>query len=183
MESLKTALFEDPFYVYLLLGIAGVIALGVWYGRRSAKPLGALLAVAAAAGGVFLLDRAVVTDREQIWAAYDDIAEAVAQHDIERVASHLDLKYRGWGGLRTAAILAAEAAVKSYNIREVRYVGRREVTVTGNTADSRVTTSIHYGGDASRPSRILRGWKVEWIRREDGWKVRAAEPTDDVLPR
>lgn len=182
MESLERTFFEDPTAVYVVLGLLGLILVGVWYGQRTAKWLLALVVLAALGGGVYLLERAVVTDRELIWAAYDDIARSVARHEIERAATYLDGNYRGWGGLKVAAVLAATTAVKAYNIRDVRYMGRRTVELQGSQAHSKVVTVILYGPDGRPPSRTVLGWDVQWVKRDDGWKVRRATLSDDVLP-
>ena len=182
MNALRHTFFEDPFYVYALLAVAAAATAVVWYRRREVKLLLAAAMLVAIAAGVYLLERAVVTDREQILAAYDDIARAVAHHDIDRLAAWLDGKYRGWGGPKLAAAAAAKAAAKAYNVREVRYVGEIHIAVAGRRADSRVATLILYGDSAERPARALLGWEVEWVKRDADWRIRRATTSDSVLP-
>ncbi|MCD6304593.1 MAG: nuclear transport factor 2 family protein [Planctomycetes bacterium] len=176
MHWLEKALFEDPFYIYVTLALAAVVMAAAWHSGRRARWLIGIGLLAAAAGGVFVTERLVLTDREQVLRAYDRIADDVARHDVAAAAEYLDRRYRGWGGLRAAATRAAAAVLELYNVRRIRYIGPRNVEIRGKTADSTVTTLVLFGGgENTRPDRTLLRWNVEWIKRDDGWKIHRAE--------
>ena len=182
MDSLTRTFHEDPFYVYLALGVVAVAFGVVWYERRRPKWLLGVLAAALLAGGIFLLERLVVTDREQIIEALDEIADAVEREDIEAVGAYLDDDFGGWRPSKTIALRAAKAAISRYQIAKVQYWGDREVTVTNpERAEARFRTMIQYGGR----NRVLLEWKLTWVKRDDGWRIRRASTPrrpDNVLP-
>ena len=178
MASLQELLFEDPFYVYVVLALAGVVCLGMWRARRQAKWLGAIAVLGLLAVGAYLLDRAVTTDREQIRATLGAMADAAAAGDAEALVSHLDDSYRGWMLRKVAVRVAAEAAMLRYRITKVRFSAAPKIEVTGDRADSTVYIVIHHESGGPRPM----GWEVEWIRRPDGWKVQRATMLDNPLP-
>ena len=183
MDSLRRAFFEDPFYLYLALIFAEVALVGAWYGQRRKVWLGRMLVPVALAAGVYLLERAVVTDREQIASALEATAAAAERRDFGAFATYLDEKYRGWGGRKSEAVALAEASVLKYRIRQVEITGDPQIDITGgNRADVAVRTIIHYTTGASGPSRYALGWRLEWVKRPDGWKIRRGEMRDSPIP-
>ena len=190
MESLRETFFEDPFYVYVFLALLGLVVVGVWYSRRRTGLLLWLALLGAIGAGVYVLERAVVTDREQIRAALDEMAAAAARQDMDAIARHVDEKFRvfdsyvGRGLGKAATLLAARGALAMWSIREVRFVGDPEddLQIDGRShAEGTVRTTLLYG-KGKLPRRYYRAWRLEWVRRADGWKLRRAELSDDVMP-
>jgi len=70
--------FENPLYVYIALGLVEVVLLGIWFERRAPGAARAMIVPPVLAGVVALMAHWVVTDREQIQTASQDIAEAIA---------------------------------------------------------------------------------------------------------
>jgi len=181
MQWFEKTFFEDPFYVYVVLALAGVVCLGMWRARRQFQWLAAIAVLGLLAAGAHLLDRAVMTDREQIRAALDAMADAATRRDAAALTDHLDDSYRGWGLRKAAVRVAAEVALRRYSIRAVKHTAAPQIKVTGDRADSRVYIVIHHGGEGSL-GRYPMGWQVEWIRRGDRWKVQHATQLDNPLP-
>ena len=180
MQWFRETFFEDPFYVYFLLAIAGVVCLGMWRSRRQVKWLAAIALMGLLGVGAYFLDRAVVTDREQIRATLDAMADAASRQDGAALVEHLDDSYRGWLYRKAAVRVAAEAAMLRWKIRAVKYSAAPRIEVTGDRADSTVYIVIHYGEEGSLGHPM--GYKVEWIRRGDKWKVQHATPLDNPIP-
>jgi len=185
MDTIETMLFEDPFYLYLALGMGVVLLAGTWFRRRETKWLMWALLLVVAGAGLFALERAVVTDRERIRMALDDIARCVQTGDIDAASEYLDPKFTGWGvGAlrmgRAATVLAIKGYRSAYGIAQVKYVGDRPVTLLDkDRAEGTVQTVVIYGtGD--RTGRVLLAWKLEWVKRPEGWRIRRAERTDSL---
>jgi GNAT superfamily N-acetyltransferase len=183
MDAIETMLFEDPFYLYLALGLGVVLLGGVWFHRRETKWLLWALLLVCMGAGLYAVERAVVTDRERIRLALDDIARCVQAGDLDGASVYLDEKFTGWGvGAlrmgRAATVLAIKGYRSAYGIARVRYVGDRPVTLTGkDRAEGVVQTMVFYGtGDP--PGRVLLAWKLEWVKRPEGWRIRQAERTE-----
>jgi hypothetical protein len=112
-------LAENPVTVYAVLGalalLAGVVA---WSSRDVRIPLGssrdrrkaprtvsalllgglAILVLALLAGGVWLTDRLVETDEEQIEHAVREMAEGARTRDVDRVFRHVSESFRSRQG-------------------------------------------------------------------------------------
>ena len=182
MDLLRTAFFEESFTVYLVLVLVEVALFGAWYGRRRAVWLWRMLLPVALAGGVFFLERAVVTDRERILAALDEMALAAERQDIDALATHLDEHYRGWGLRKIGAVALAKASVLRWRIRKVDFLGKREIELQGKQrADGTVRVRVHYGAGGGRVGGVPLAWRLEWVKRADGWKVRHATLLDSPL--
>ena len=84
-----TWLFERPFPIIVIGGIclALLTAALVQTGKRWLMV--ALAMVALLTGGLVFLERAIVTDREQVEAVLFDIADALEKNDVDTVVSHI----------------------------------------------------------------------------------------------
>ena len=182
MDSVKKTLFEDPFTVYLVLVLVEVVLVGLWYGQRKKAYLAWMLAPAVLAAGAWWLERAVVTDREQILAALDEIARAAERHDTDTLAGYLDEDYRGWGVRKIGAVALAKAATLKWRVRKVTFLGTPEIDVRGkDQADATIWMMVGYTGGLGEGNYPL-GWRAEWVKRPDGWKVRRATLMDNPTP-
>ena len=92
-------LVEDPSTVYFVLGIAALAFAVLLWIRQERRWLNALVAVAALAALVALLDHFIVTDFERIRLDVKDMADSVAKKDTDRVFTHISDRFRlGTGG-------------------------------------------------------------------------------------
>lgn len=172
MSGLKDALLEDPTYIYVTLAIAAVAAAAVWYRRRTRGPLIVLAAVCGSAGIVYAVEALVVTDRERIVAATEQIARRVpteAPAVLQRyLTDDFAGEFRGRRIDKARAIQAARENVGAYGISEVR-ISRVEVRLSGRFADVEVGTLIVPEG--RRPVPVQ--WSLSWVKLEEGWRIRS----------
>ncbi len=178
METLRTLLFEDPFYLYVSLGALAVLLLVTAVLRRSRRALVWALVAMALGGGVYAMERLVETDREQIAAAYAALAADAAAHRTEAFDRHIDRDYigfefAGYDVGRTATLLLARFVMERYNVQSV-HITRMDITVHGDTADARINTIVRFGSGDAEGVYVLRWKNMEWVRRDDGWKLRRA---------
>ncbi len=183
METIETALFEDPFSIYVTLGLAATAIIVLWRtGGRSGRWLATrLLIVAALAGGVFAVERLVVTDREQIQLALRDIAVSVPAGRIDHAMTYIDENYRGWGKSKPGVIVAVKLAVANYQVRDIKLMGTPRIEVANKLAECKVSVLILYNFEGT-PSKYPMAWNVKWIKRREGWRIEGAEPTTDIVP-
>ncbi len=183
METLKATFFENPFTVYLILVAVAVGLIVMWRtaGRSGRWLATGLLILAILAGGIFAMEKLVVTDREQMGLILKDIAESVPAGRIDHAMTYLDEKYFGWGKFKPAVALAVKAAIARYDIQKVSLFGDPTIEVDGKLAKCKVSAMITYKlkGESTRHPMA---WHVKWIKRPEGWRIQRAEPTTDVLP-
>lgn len=171
MEGIKHTFFEDPTYAYVALGLAVVVLAAIWFERRDHRLLLGMLAPLAVAGAVFLVERMVVTDREEIIAVSGRIAAHIEGGQVEEAAAWLDDGPLGIWESREAAIKQAEAFLHEHPIQRVA-LSRHDVEVQGRRATMKVTTVIEFGGQGTG-QRVLLAWDLEWVKLASGWRIRA----------
>ena len=173
MESLKRALFEDPFYLYATLVFVALAMAGVWHARRSRAWLVALAVTVLLAAAVFVTEKLVVTDREQIRRALTEIARHIEAANLDGVWEYLDEDLSGAYGDRDDAVESGRNTLRVYKIKSLRYVNPR-VSVQGDRAEVRVTTVIDFEVRGTGGGTALK-WRLGWVKRPGGWRIREVD--------
>lgn len=182
MDALRETFFESPFYAYLVLAIVAIALGTIWYARRQTVWLVLLAVVVVLGGAVFVVERTVVTDREQILEALQGITEAVERHDLPAAGQYLDDSFRGWMGNKARALDIAQDVCQAHGVRSVDLFGRTEVEFPQRgRAKCRVRTVVLFGKSAVPDGRTLIAWETEWIKRGGRWRVRYAKPSTEVF--
>jgi len=171
VDSLKTALFEEPLGIYIALGAAEVVLLLIWRARRTKRTAAALAAGPILAGIVLLVATLVVTNREQIQSACDEIAEAVNHSDPATVERYLDENFAGPYRPTEKAIRLADKAIRRYNLNAISLkILNLEFTDRQATMKLRTWVRVGITGDEVVGQAVL-DWKIFWIKRPDGWRI------------
>jgi hypothetical protein len=173
-------LVDDPTGVYVILAAAELILLVLWWHRRTAKLRLALLGPVVLGGAVFALDLFVQTDREQLLAAARDIAQAAKVGDVETAATYLDENYTGFGGSKEKILARTKTLQTRYTIETVKLTDFN-MTLSNRQAQMNVTSVIHFGAGTSIGMTSLR-WTLQWIEREDGWRISNIEEPQTAVP-
>jgi hypothetical protein len=171
MAGIKTALLEEPFYIYVALGFAELVLAAIWRERRGRRWALALLVPPVLAGMVFAVEAAVETDREQITRALREIAADAEAGSTAAGARYLDDAYDGFGGSREGVVSHAERTLRSFEIAHVGFVNLR-VDVDGRRARTTFSSIIGFrsrGGGAEGKTSLV--WDIQWVRREQGWRI------------
>ena len=120
VPRVKDVLFDNPTYLYLALALAEVALAAVWYERRGRRTAALLVVPVVLAGGLFALERAVVTDREWIAGAVEDIAADVARGRTAALERHLDERFvasfRGRDVGRAHALALARGQIRLWRV-------------------------------------------------------------------
>src|SRR5215831_8283846 len=115
-------IFEGPWQLYVVLGAAAVFFLALWWRTRRRKWLACVGGVAFLAGLFWLLDHLVVTDREQIIASIQTMADSVSDRNRLRktLEEHLarDFRFQRMG--KDEFITFAETARRRYGLTGVK---------------------------------------------------------------
>ncbi len=180
MESVRHALFEDPLYVYVTLGFVELALAAVWHARRGRWRGAALLVPPVLAAGVFLVERLVVTDREQIHLAMREIASWVEAGDFEKAAPYLDEEFSGPYGPKAAAVRYGSEMIARFKITSLRWLDPA-LEIRGDRAALRVTSVLEFAGGPLGRGRSVLTWTMQWIKRAEGWRIHRVERPEPGL--
>ncbi|HUT56751.1 MAG TPA: hypothetical protein VNA25_02625 [Phycisphaerae bacterium] len=170
MESLRRVFLEDPLGVYAVLAFAELVIAGLWYRGRTKRLAFALLAPLLLAAGVFALDAAVQTDREQLECILKEIAHDIESGDFTRAAEYLADDFYGDYVSKAAAVEAGRQAKQAYGIRTIR-VTAAELEVHDSVARVLARTTVWYDHPTYGSGRQTLAWTVHWGKRHGQWKV------------
>jgi len=170
METIQTALYEDPLVIYIGLGCIGALGLICFGFKRTFKSARPLFLAILAAAAVFAISTLVVTEREQIVAVCDQIALAINDDRPGDVEPFIDETFIGLGKKMPISKKAAAghiaSQIKSYQITGVKYKILK-LDILEGAADMQVRTDFVSG---KLPIRRLE-WDVTWIKRSDKWLI------------
>lgn len=158
-------LTENPWPPALACGVVAVACTVLWLQRRqNSLALGGLLGVLAALG-CFLVDRLVVTPREQVERRVIELVDDFENRRSEQVLKAFSPQAIQFRALATTALEVVRVEGMKIKDLQVELVSRG----TEATSHFRANGRIHYlGQDAGhRPSR----WKLVWRREEGTWRI------------
>lgn len=176
---MKELFCDDPTYLYATLVVIEIILVCIWFMRKDLLASLLLLVPLAAGVGVWGIDKMVVTDREMIIEATELMAAQAPKGNVKPLFETLDPSYFGFGDQRESVMRLAEHGIKSRNINSCKLINM-DVIVDGKTAEQEVTTVLKWG-DNGHSMSCLR-WKLYWVKRPDGWKIKNADEPKQVVP-
>ncbi|MFQ5425209.1 MAG: nuclear transport factor 2 family protein [Phycisphaerae bacterium] len=175
MNLFRTILFESPAWLGVgsfVLFATAVLGRRRWTGTARAYALPGVMVLTVI---LFVLQWAVVTDRERILAALDGFVAGIAAEQTPAWARFIDDGYEGGGLDRDAVVALIESALTSVNVYDTR-LRRRDVTIDGDRADmvlgAVATVRVRGGAGAFHTGR----WRIGWARAVEGWRIRSIRP-------
>ncbi len=175
MDEMKRILFEDPTYLYVALAVAELVLAGICYERRS-KRLAILLAVPVLlAGAVFAIERTVVTDREQIIAAFREIVADIEKGNTAAFEKYVDDEFSAGAYIsdKESAVNRLKMEVKkSGPITRIK-INRVVVDDAGATRKMRAGIMV-VAGEYKLPLLL----NLYWIKRGDEWRIIKADEVE-----
>ena len=186
MEALKTALFENPLYLYIALAIAELVLVGLWYERRGRRQLAYLAIPLGIAAVVFAVETLVVTDREHITNGLREIArevetfhgqphlEAAQRYLAEDVVVDFGSEAGGVNLTKDQALKAARLVLDRSPITNVRFMNL-QVEVREHSADTEFATFISFETRELGPQNTSLQWTLRWSKRPEGWRIARVE--------
>lgn len=174
-----TELFcEDPTYLYVTVVIVELLMLFIYYKLRDRKLALSLLIPVVICGVTFALDYFIVTDREQITAITQEIADAAVKGSLKPATDYLDESYVGYAGDKTQLIVLTEEHLKQLKLTSCKLTDF-DIKITGKQADMTVISTLksqEHGGV------YCLKWKVYWVKTHNGWRIRSAEEPRQTVP-
>ena len=90
MEFIKTMIFEDPMWFYVLMGVVVIPLVGLWWSSRAKRYAIMLCIPIALAVGVAVVEHLVITDRELITQILEDVASNINNQNYNALKDKLD---------------------------------------------------------------------------------------------
>lgn len=111
--------FEGHLSIYAVLGATLIFVAVIW--KQTPRPvyLYCMGLLAVLIGLYFLLDRLVVTDREQITAAFQEMSAGVRARNLDRIFEHVSDSFNRKGLNKAGFRAASDAALRSQRVDEV----------------------------------------------------------------
>jgi len=179
MDLLRYLLFENPLTLWILLGIAAVVAGLVWMRTGSPRAARAALGCLVAAVLIGVLAWAVETDRERLVRTLDTMAKAVDRGDAEALIERISPEYRN-GTFDKAAL----ASAVRLGLRQVRATADSPV-IRQRDREACVTQAYTFRpAPGARPvpaesERVT--WEGAFAPDPDGeWRLRSAAATQPI---
>lgn len=178
---LPVLLFEQPWL--LLAGVLLVALLGSMWQRRAGSMKGAfgwLVGGLVACAAVFVTARLIVTDRERVALATNDLVGATAGVNAARLSELLDASvrltyFRAAGGLDKAGTLAAvqRELGQTYKVKDWMI---QELQVAADGAE-RMKTQVRVRvtpADWNFPH--ISWWAIDWKKNGETWRATSIKP-------
>lgn len=169
-------IFEDPLYLYIVLGLAELVLAVLWRERRTPSFAKAMLIPPILVLMVAGADYLVQTDREQLQESMVEIKTAIENNQISRIPSYLDDDFEaaifGQTITKPMVVLFGQTQMEKREIDKINLYNLK-IEFLGQRAKMHFTTIVTYGGN-QRTGLI---WDLEWLKRPEGWKMlRVREP-------
>lgn len=165
-----TAFLESPVPTLAVGGLAAVFAIVVFLSRRSLGTLVGVAVVLAVIAGMLVVERMVVTDREEVEAAVASVLAAVEANDVEGIVRWIDPQ-------RTQIVADARALAPTIVVEKARATGGITITVEKAAAASQAHSrfraflngTLRQGG---APIGYFDDIEVDWENRGGaGWRI------------
>jgi hypothetical protein len=164
-----TLLLEHPTPIIVAGSLAALVALMAFVSRRSGGALAALAVIAAITVALVIVERVVVTPREEVENAVASLLDAVEANDVDRVIAAID---------PTAANVQADAKALMPQIKvEVANADDLDILVEpgANPPRARAAFQAYLRGTHVRSGApvayINQRVELTWIKRGDRWAL------------
>ncbi|MCB9853262.1 MAG: nuclear transport factor 2 family protein [Phycisphaerales bacterium] len=135
--------------------------------RRRSLPLALMVIV-----DLFVLQTAVVTERERILDRLDQFVAAIEAPNGAALAGLIATDYASEGFDRDAFIEALDRWLAQIDVHDTRY-RRRDVDVDGATAEMTLGASATVHRNGGTGEQHWGRWKISWVKETGEWRIRA----------
>ncbi len=157
---------DDPWPAIFILVIAACVMLALWTSQKRGIWLVGVLVMLSGAVALFFIEKAIVTEKEQVEQNVLDLTSAFARKDKDQTLSYFSEQARSLQNIATSALewidLPQGLDIKDMDVRMTNENTRAVVRFRANgTVSFRNLASSHA---ASR-------WEVTWQKEARDWKI------------
>jgi len=181
MDALKQELFEQPVYLLIALAVAAVALLIAWRELRRRVLLWLVIVPIAMGVGVWLVSGWVVTDREEIRAACQEIVDDLNAGKRDALETYLDEDVIVDLGSYGPRVKGRQLVLGTARMLLNRWTDL-DIRITDFDAEidkwAKVTlvtrVSVTVEGFGSQSTTLA--WPMRWLKGDDGWRIVEVEP-------
>lgn len=172
-----TPLFENPIPIYAVSAVALTVGVLLFFNRRDLPSLVAMVTIMLFAISIIVLERLVVTDREQVGSNIESMMLAIEQNDVQGVLALVD---------------PAAAEVRSDIETMLPMVQIRDTGVTSLQVDAvgqgdPPATTASFRGKVDLQFKEFRYMyfdrvELDWVKRGERWLLQGYQPYNDGKP-
>ena len=166
---------EDPWPPMLLLGVGAIIAIAFWSSSKRVLPLAVAVLCCALAGGVFLLDAAIVTPAERVEGLVVTLCDEFRRND-PRALEHFSATAPE---LRELCATAMDLVEVDDDLRltdfQTRLTNQESRAITHFRANATLRVQ-NFGSVGRQPARI----ELTWAKEGGDWKIIAVRRLNPV---
>lgn len=166
---------EDPWPPMLLLGLGAIIAMAFWSSSKRVLPLGVAALCCVLAGGVYLLDAAIITPAEQV----EGLVVRLCQEFRRKDPQALDHFSASAPELRALCATAMEMVEVDDDLRltdfQTRVTNQDSRAVTHFRANATLRVQ-GFGSVGRQPARV----ELTWAKEGSDWKIIALRRLNPV---
>ncbi|MFN0051382.1 MAG: hypothetical protein ACKV0T_04280 [Planctomycetales bacterium] len=157
---------ENPWPPILILGIVACVCLGSWYSHRKLLLLIGALVTIIAAVATYYVERAIITDGEQVEANVRSLTAAFQRKDRTATLAFISPNSTEWRDVVTSALEWVDVD-PDLDVKDL------QVTLYGENSQAlshfRANGTVKFKGFSAgfQPSR----WELRWQKEGTEWKI------------
>jgi len=124
---------------------------------------------------LFVVQRFVVTQREEIWLRLDVFISAIEKQDSSGIRHIISDAYEIEGMNRDAILSDIDGRLQHFRVYDTR-VADRNVDIDGDRATMDLVASATVSVEGGVGDRHLGRWRIQWSRDGDDWKIMSIQP-------
>lgn len=176
MDFFQTLFFESRLYLTGLSFLLFGASLFVRRGRRETIGRWIVPATMGLIVLLFVLQAALVTQRERIWLETDRFITAVEARDFAAIREIISPVYDSEGMDAEGILRFIELSLQRLHVYDTR-AHRRSVRVTGARAEMILAARATVRADGAAGQMHWGSWRIDWRREADQWRIIALRPT------
>lgn len=167
---------ETPWPPILICSVLAVLLAAAWQATGRAAHLAGIAALAGAVLAIFLAERWIVTDAEEIEASVSGLTTAFQQKNLEQCLEYISPTAPLYRGMLTAAMNLVDVG-EDLRITDLDVTMKAENSRGVSHFRANATVSVKgYGSQGRQPSR----WQLTWQREEGRWRVIRIQRLDPI---
>jgi hypothetical protein len=176
-DTLHSLLFENLTLLLLTEFAALAVVLAIHRRKFNERSRRAVWITLGFCAFLIFIQYWVKTDREKLKEATETLTTAVDHADLPTIADHLDKNFEDYQGHDKQIFLQqVEMVLQRWQVNEASIWQYNKVDIGQDTAIVEFQVFCDLRGEQFVQRNFPSRWRLQFIRRDDGWKVMGIKP-------